>query len=339
MVVSVGHFDSDQDEFVVDGKLHNGTALPGSSDDWQRSVERLHDGGHDVALEFERITRQHRLDRRMVERPASHPRDEYSLMMKMKTPYRMASILPPESEYDALESIANDADQIDLPSRDAVEENPASIRRYSGPADGQPLSFTILYETGHVAIHAREHCAHEGHFVFQVDPDDIARLFDAAYDSGFGDLEHTYLGAKDSLAATSLGVCAGDDQQWVYAYTDAPPTAFEQFDRAILDVSGTRLFETGEPGALEAALTSSRVAPALALLASEQDLIEQLPADVVLSGVRTGLESQQAMTCYDALEVLSVLGGPVPDTTWTALTQCEYRHPDVVHEIASMLAA
>jgi len=34
MVVSIGHFDTDQDEFVIEGRLHNGAAVPGSSDDW-----------------------------------------------------------------------------------------------------------------------------------------------------------------------------------------------------------------------------------------------------------------------------------------------------------------
>jgi len=27
MVVSIGHFDTDQDEFVIEGRLHNGAAV------------------------------------------------------------------------------------------------------------------------------------------------------------------------------------------------------------------------------------------------------------------------------------------------------------------------
>jgi len=139
MVVSVGHFDSDQEKFVVDGKLHNGTALPGSTDAWRQSVTHLQDNIDTVGREFHRLENMPHLNCRVIDRPATHPRDEYSLMMKMKTPYRMASILPPASEYKALQTIATNADTIDLPSKEVCESNPSSIRRYSGPSDGQPL--------------------------------------------------------------------------------------------------------------------------------------------------------------------------------------------------------
>jgi len=49
---------------------------------------------HDIDREYHRIEHQSQLDRQIIDRPAAHPRDEYSLMMKMKTPYQMASIRP-----------------------------------------------------------------------------------------------------------------------------------------------------------------------------------------------------------------------------------------------------
>jgi len=96
MVVSIGHFDTDQDEFVIEGRLHNGAAVPGSSDDWEQWVTQFRGAPHDIDREYHRIEHQSQLDRQIIDRPAAHPRDEYSLMMKMKTPYQMASIRPPD---------------------------------------------------------------------------------------------------------------------------------------------------------------------------------------------------------------------------------------------------
>lgn len=117
-------------------------------------VTQFRGAPHDIDREYHRIEHQSQLDRQIIDRPAAHPRDEYSLMMKMKTPYQMASIRPPISEYETLKTIAADASPLTLPPQNELESNPVSLRRYSGPSDGQPLSFVIIYETGHVAVHA-----------------------------------------------------------------------------------------------------------------------------------------------------------------------------------------
>lgn len=180
MVVSIGHFDTDQDEFVIEGRLHNGAAVPGSSDDWEQWVTQFRGAPHDIDREYHRIEHQSQLDRQIIDRPAAHPRDEYSLMMKMKTPYQMASIRPPISEYETLKTIAADASPLTLPPQNELESNPVSLRRYSGPSDGQPLSFVIIYETGHVAVHARENCAYEGQYQFTIS-DEASQISLSAY--------------------------------------------------------------------------------------------------------------------------------------------------------------
>jgi len=73
MVVSIGHFDTDQDEFVIEGRLHNGAAVPGSSDDWEQWVTQFRGAPHDIDREYHRIEHQSQLDRQIIDRPAAHP--------------------------------------------------------------------------------------------------------------------------------------------------------------------------------------------------------------------------------------------------------------------------
>ena len=335
MVVSIGHFDTDQDEFVIEGKLHNGAAVPGSSDDWEQWVTQFRGAPHEIDREYHRIERQSRLDRQTIDRPAAHPRDEYSLMMKMKTPYQMASIRPPVSEYETLKTVADGASQLTLPPQSELESHPVSIRRYSGPSDGQPLSFVIIYETGHVAVHAREDCAYEGQYQFAISDDAVSDLIDCVYESDFESLSHTYLGPKDSLAATSLGFCVGTNQQWVYAYTDTPPNAFTTVDDAVRSVSGIDLFETGNHETITNTLTSECPAPALSLLAQNTGLIEELPSEAVLAGIQTGVQSDSDLTKYVALEVLSSVQATVPGHLWEIVCTIESDHPDLIQKVAT----
>jgi len=93
MVVSIGHFDTDQDEFVIEGRLHNGAAVGKFTTTGEQWVTQFR-GARTILTEYHRIEHQSQLDRQIIDRPAAHPRDEYSLMMKMKTPYQMASIRP-----------------------------------------------------------------------------------------------------------------------------------------------------------------------------------------------------------------------------------------------------
>lgn len=249
----------------------------------------------------------------------------------------MASIRPPVSEYETLKSIADGASQLTLPPQNESESHPVSIRRYSGPADGQPLSFVLLYETGHVAVHTRENCAYEGQFQFAISDDAVADLVDRVYESEFGSLRHTYLGSKDSLAATSLGFCVGSNQQWVYAYTDSPPIAFTTIDDAVRSVSGIDLFETGDHETITNTLTSGSPAPALSLLAQNTDLIEELPHEAVVSGIEMGLQSDQDLTKYIALDVLSNVQSTVPDRLWEAVCTIESDHPDVIQQMIAAI--
>ncbi|RLM83969.1 hypothetical protein D3D02_15890 [Halobellus sp. Atlit-38R] len=335
MVVSIGHFDTDQDEFVIEGRLHNGAAVPGSSDDWEQWVTKFRGAPHDIDREYHRIEHQSRLDRQIIDRPAAHPRDEYSLMMKMKTPYQMASIRPPRREYETLKTIAADASQLTLPPQNELGSSPLSIRRYSGPSDGQPLSFVIIYETGHIAVHARENCAYEGQYQFVISDDAVSDLVGCVYESGFGSLSHTYLGSKDSLAATSLGFCAGTNQQWVYAYKDSLPNAFTTVDDAVRSASRIDLFETGDHETITSTLTSGRPAAALSLLAQNTALIEELPHEAVLAGIETGIQSDPDRTKYTALEVLSNVQSTVPDRLWEAVCTIESDHPDLIQKVTS----
>jgi len=335
MVVSIGHFDTDQDEFVIEGRLHNGAAVPGSSDDWEQWVTQFRGAPHDIDREYHRIEHQSQLDRQIIDRPAAHPRDEYSLMMKMKTPYQMASIRPPISEYETLKTIAADASPLTLPPQNELESNPVSLRRYSGPSDGQPLSFVIIYETGHVAVHARENCAYEGQYQFTISDEAVTDLIECVYESEFGSLSHTYLGPKDSLAATSLGFCVGTNQQWVYAYTDSPPNAFTTVDDAVRSASGIDLFETGDHETITSTLTSGRPAPALSLLAQNTDLIAEIPHEAVLAGIETGIQGNSDRTKYVALEVLSNVQSTVPDHLWETICTIESDHPDLIQKMTA----
>jgi len=85
----------------------------------------------------------------------------------------------PISEYETLKTIAADASPLTLPPQNELGVNPVSLRRYSGPSDGQPLSFVIIYETGHVAVHARENCAYEGQYQFTISDEAVTDLVSA----------------------------------------------------------------------------------------------------------------------------------------------------------------
>ncbi|MDL0135650.1 HEAT repeat domain-containing protein, partial [Halobacterium salinarum] len=198
-----------------------------------------------------------------------------------------------------------------------------------------PLSFVIIYETGHVAVHAREDCAYEGQYQFEISDDAVSDLIDCIYESEFKSLRHTYLGPKDSLAATSLGFCVGTNQQWVYAYTNTPPNAFTTVDDAVRSASRIDLFETGDYETITSTLTSGRPAPALSLLAQNTDLIEELPHEAVLAGIETGIQSDLDRTKYTALEVLSNVQSTVPNRLWEAVCTIESDHPDLTQKVTS----
>ncbi|WP_256546695.1 HEAT repeat domain-containing protein [Halobellus inordinatus] len=340
MVTSIGHFDSDKETFVIDRKLHNGAPISKDSEDSEDGPQSSPVPKPDplmIGREFHRLTEHSQVGRQVIDRPALHPRDEYSLMMKMKTPYQMATILPPADEYETLKTIAADAETVTLPSKKHLESELTSLRRYSGPSDEQPLSFTIVYETGHIAIHTRENCVYDGQYLFAIDSDVVSDLFNRVYSSGFGDLKHTYLDTRDSLEATSIGLCVGTDQQWVYAYTDTPPRSFELLEQAILRCAGTDLFETGDQTAITDRLYSDAVAPALALLVENPELTGALPTDALWAGIRTGLRSEQELTTDAALEVLSAIDEPIPDNIWTAVSEVQSTHPEILEKLASLL--
>jgi len=147
---------------------------------------------------------------------------------------------------------------------------------------------------------------------------------------------HTYLGPKDSLAATSLGFCVGTNQQWVYAYTDSPPNAFTTVDDAVRSCEWNRSYSKQETTRRSRVpLTSGRPAPARLLTRSEHGSIAEIPHEAVLAGTKREYRVTRIEQNTSLWEVLSNVQSTVPDHLWETICTIESDHPDLIQKMTA----
>ncbi|MCU4744681.1 DUF6438 domain-containing protein [Natronoglomus mannanivorans] len=313
MVISIQQFNDDKSASEELGRIHNGEVFLANVEGFEDEVERMRERARMRREQDSKRNAVHKDPlsyrvRNVFHRPQLSLKDELSVVQRYKPPYGLyASVRAPKADRERLLE-ADLTDDVSPPQR-PVDPSDVEFRLYHGPFDKEaPIYLINIAPDGYGFYEGRENTPLSSTYVFHVPEATRRELVDLCYESGFFELDHTYITADESepLPSISTGVRIGETEKWVYNYSRTAPEALQEIEDAIRDACGVEqwLDPDGE-SLLEAIADEPQAAgPALAAFnaASDENLVTA-DSDEILETVRPALSAADRTTRRNAAEI------------------------------------